>query len=194
MIVTGSDSASCGFPLRSRPAFEKISSNKHCGGASGQLCRMPSRKRGIAAADQRRRAVLHHGDQFRRRLPRVERHHDQAFGHDRQIHRDPVDAVCREQGAAVAFLQPRAARNARACPIASQQFAARDRHGLAVAKLLQDACSRRIQLRENVFEKVHGLRRAGASPPASKAHADFEVASILGELARLPTRLRAFVF
>ena len=54
-------------------------------------------------------------DQFGWRLARVERNYDQAFGHDREIERDPVDAVVRQQGAAVAFFQPLATRNARAC-------------------------------------------------------------------------------
>ena len=62
-------------------------------------------QRGVAAADQRGRAVFHHGDQFRGRLARIKRNHDHAFRHQGQIERDPLDAVVRQQGAAVAFLQ-----------------------------------------------------------------------------------------
>ena len=59
---------------------------------------------GVAATDQRWRAILHHGDDLSRRLPRVKWNYDEPFGHDREIESDPFDAVRRKQRATVAFL------------------------------------------------------------------------------------------
>ena len=78
------------------------------------MLRNPSRSAVVTAANQRRRSIFHHGDQLRGSLPGVERHHDQPFGHDRQIHRHPADAVGRQQPHAVAFFSPLEARNERA--------------------------------------------------------------------------------
>ena len=104
-MVTGSDSASCGFPLTLAPAMRKYLVEQILRRRLRPVLQNAIAQGGIAAADQCRRAVLHHGDEFRGRLPRVERNYDQAFRHDGQIERDPVDAVVRQQGAAVAFLQ-----------------------------------------------------------------------------------------
>ena len=65
--------------------------------------RIPQRH--IAATEQARRAILHHGHKFRRSLPRVQRNDDQALGHDGQIHRNPFNAVMCQQRAAIAFVQ-----------------------------------------------------------------------------------------
>src|SRR6266536_1963023 len=58
----------------------------------------------ISAANQRRRTVLHHGDEFARCLAGVERYYDQTLGHDGQVHRDPAYAVAGEQCATIAFM------------------------------------------------------------------------------------------
>ena len=62
-------------------------------------------QRCVATADERGRAVFHHGHQLRGRLARIKRNHDHTFRHQGQVERDPLDAVVRQQGAAVAFLQ-----------------------------------------------------------------------------------------
>ncbi len=106
MIVTGSESASCGCAEAPASGLrENFLETDIAEGASGQFCAMPSRNVVVATTDQRRRTILHHGDQLCGRLPGVERNHDQTFRHDGQIERNPVNAVVGQQGAAVAFLQ-----------------------------------------------------------------------------------------
>ena len=104
MMVTGSDSASCGIPFDARLALENISVEQILRRSFRPSLEDAVAQCGVAATDQRRRAVFHHGDEFGRRLARVKWNYDQTFRHDREIERDPVDAVRREQGAAVAFL------------------------------------------------------------------------------------------
>ena len=73
-------------------------------------------QRGIAAADDCRGAVLHHGDEFGGRLARVERNYDQSFRHDREIERRPSRCRCAPAGRSGRLSSdPCDNRNARAC-------------------------------------------------------------------------------
>src|SRR5215510_8451737 len=64
----------------------------------------------VAATDDRRRTILHHGDEFRRSLARIERNHNQAFGHGGKVHRNPANAIVGIEGATLALLQSDAAQ------------------------------------------------------------------------------------
>ena len=100
-------------PLKAGWGAPNISSSNANRGASRPRRGDRFAQRRVAAANQRRRGIAQHRGQFRRRLARVHRHRDQAFGNNRQIERGPADAVRRDQGAAVAFCKSGSAQKMR---------------------------------------------------------------------------------
>jgi hypothetical protein len=62
----------------------------------GPVFRNPVKQFGITAKNRGRSAILEHIDQLYGGLARIERHDDDALGHQRQIERDPVNTVRRE--------------------------------------------------------------------------------------------------
>ena len=108
----------------------------------------------FAAGNHRRPAVLHHRDQFRGRLPRIQRNRNQPFRHDRQIHRYPADGIVRQQRAAVSLFQ---SQPAQICPRNVHlitQLPRRAENSLVRANLLQqDRAVVLLQARKYLLNK-----------------------------------------
>ena len=60
-------------------------------------------QRRVPATDHGWLSIANHGREFGGRLPRIKRHNQDPIGHRRQIQSDPLDAVWRQQRAAVAL-------------------------------------------------------------------------------------------
>ena len=117
---------------------------------------------------------LHHGHQFGGRLPRVERHDDDAFGHQRKVQRGPANAVRREKRAAIAFLQSareqKVARLLRSCAsnslpvteydLSIANFAAAQARSAAFCEPLEDLFEER-----HAASRLRCALRAGSAKP-----------------------------
>ena len=166
MIVTGSLSASAAAPADSgcpapahRPTLRRAAAGRdrraaRCRSQRARTPRAASRRRSRPARLRNRAA----SPPVPRRLPRVQRHDDQAFGHRRQVDRGPVRCYCRraarsDRPCAV----PAAAKNARAAAIDSEQLRRRDGSRPSGRKFLEHhALGRLCQPLQNVFEEIHG--------------------------------------
>ena len=110
----------------------------------------------LAARNHRRPAVLHHRDQFGRRLPRIQGYHRQSFRHDGQVHRHPLHRVVRQQRAPVALLQPQPPQISPRHLHLREQLPRGKRNRLPVAHFLQhDGIAAALQTRKDLFEKSH---------------------------------------
>ena len=110
---------------------------------------------GITHEKESRLAILHHGNELGSGLARIERHHDCAFGHERQVNRSPADGIGREERTAIARLQAGAAQITAHTLDLFEQFASRQADKFFAANFPQDDTAlRSFQLRENIFEKV----------------------------------------
>ena len=137
MMVTGSASRTCGPIERDSLHARKDLVKEKMRRRSGPVLLNSVTQGCVATADQGRRAVFHHRDQFRRGLAEIQRNDNQAFGHRSQVDRHPANAVRRQQSTAVAFLQ--SLRGKKSSRLANQleKFAARHSRDLAVADFLQ---------------------------------------------------------
>ena len=81
---------------------------------------------------------MQHADEFSRRLPHVQRDHDQPFGHHREVRRGPVDAVRSDQRARSPGFKPARAKNCRACCTSVRNSPPVARYELAVTHFLYD--------------------------------------------------------
>ena len=108
---------------------------------------------GVSAADQAGRAILHHADEFCRRLAGVEWDDDQPLGHDSQIHGHPANAIVSKQSAAVSLVETLVDKKTSRGAHHLQQFAGSD---WAAAGILQHGCVRcGPELGEDVAEEAH---------------------------------------
>src|SRR5260370_16755898 len=62
----------------------------------------------LAHKYQARLAILRHAGELRGRLPRIQRHDDHSFGHERQMKNGPANGIWREKSATVSGLDARA--------------------------------------------------------------------------------------
>src|SRR5260370_40733495 len=109
----------------------------------------------LAHKYQARLAILRHAGELRGRLPRIQRHDDHSFGHERQMENGPANRIWREKSATVSGLNRRAS-NERANQLALvQQFPAAHAYEAITANFAKnDAAIRALQLAENRFEKI----------------------------------------
>src|SRR5258708_35306302 len=105
--------------------------------------------------NQLRLAILHHPGKFDGCLPRIQRHDDHSFGHERQMKNGPANGIWREKSATVSGLDARAS-NERANQLdLVQQFPAAHAYEAITANFAKnDAAIRALQLAENRFQKI----------------------------------------
>src|ERR1700730_3285353 len=107
--------------------------------------------------------MLGHRSVFVSRLPRIEWHDDDAFGHQREIDGYPANRVRREKRRAITWLETVAPQIPPHTLHQVQQFAARHADELLATNLAQnDAIGAAAELSENILEEIgHGFRKKG---------------------------------
>jgi hypothetical protein len=115
-------------------------------------------ERRIACKQKPRQAILHHRCQFARRLARVKRHNNHAFGKQGEIERYPAGRVWRKKRATFAGLKSRAPQMRAHSLHLLEQFLSRNADELLAMNFAKHyAAIGPLQLRENVLEKIrHG--------------------------------------
>src|SRR5260370_41041905 len=106
----------------------------------------------LAHKYQARLAILRHAGELRGRLPRIQRHDDHSFGHERQMENGPANRIWREKSATVPRLDA-GASNERANQLdLVQQFLARHAYKAITANFSKNhAAVRALQLSKNRF-------------------------------------------
>ena len=118
------------------------------------------RKLVISATYSSRPAVLHHAHKLRGCLPGIERNHQYAFGHHRQVQRRPANAVVSQQGAAVTFLHSSISQEGASGFHESEEFGASCALYLPRPDFLKDRAFRGLrQTLQYVLDKTHSITR-----------------------------------
>ena len=142
--------------LARRRRGENFLEQHQVGHGPGQCRTQISLQGGVTATDDCRLRITNHGRQFGGRLPRVERYNDDAIGHCRQVQSDPLDAVRRQQCAAVPLAEPGRGKKRASRRHEFEQLTAAHRDASFRPHLLEHHASRRIrETFKNILQKIH---------------------------------------